>query len=135
MFKIRILQIIIFATVLSGCGKYILAPKGTVPTRKEIVEDAYGAWIKIYPIEGPTLIEGEFIALKKDQILYLYSNQLKSFSIAKVKNCDIIVYNSNSSNFLQFPEYDWIYLSRFARFPQGIPEGLDITKLRSRSQD
>lgn len=39
---------------------------------------------------------------------------------------------SNRANYLDYPAADWEHMTKFCRFPQGLPEGLDLSLLRPR---
>ena len=124
------------AIAFSGCGSLEPAPNGMLSSRKEIVKDGYGAWLKIQVRDNNTDIQGEFVALDNGKIFILNKDRLSQLSVEKIQSARVIVYKSRSgNNYFYFPKTEWSELSKFSRFPQGLPSGLDASMLKSKPKE
>jgi hypothetical protein len=112
------------ALLMSGCARTI-APEGWLPKPSEIQSQAFGGWMEIeYASEtGMKTFQGELIAVQ-DNNVYLLS-PLYGLVVAGIASASA----ESQSGFLRYPDTSWQEIAKFARFPQGIPKGLDLKKL------
>lgn len=174
----RIICVYLMFFLLAGCVS-TPGPKGWLPTPKEALSDAFGAWLIVkHGTSGDTRIsEGEFIAVQKFRVLILPQNgeDVESIPINTIIEITLAAYREYSyaglwtllgslstlshGYFLAFSlpiwligglmvasaesssgiekhyVFDWQYLRKFARFPQGVPEELDLKDLKPKKKD
>jgi hypothetical protein len=168
--KIVVMLIAVFA-MCASCAS-MKAPSGTVPTRKGLEKEAYGAWMTL-TLDG-SVVSGELIAVDNDSIYVLPENGLQKFATSSVDTAKMVLYRPDTGkyiawtavtsvatiangaflvitfpitvitgvvtssvegdriNFLDRATASWEEMSKFARFPQGLPPGIDLGSLRPR---
>lgn len=164
--------------LMAGCVS-TPGPKGWLPTPKQALSDAFGAWMIVeHGTLGRTKIaEGEFIAVQKLRVYILpqYGEDIESIPINTINKVTLAVYREHSyaglwtllgslstishgyflvasfpiwllggalntaaessSGIEELIVFNWQDLSKYARFPQGIPNGLDLEALKPKSKE
>lgn len=155
----------------------VKAPKGSVPQRKELYNDAFGGWIQLSLTAEKDMAkyQGELICIARDSIYLLTpSGDLVQVAEKDVSSSRLIFYNTETEkyagwttigalttvshgyylifsfptwlivgttntsaelrreNYLDCPPYTSKQLRKYARFPQGLPVGLDLEQLKKR---
>lgn len=170
----RLIYAVVLIAMVTGC-KTISAPKGSVPKRKQLPLDAYGAWFSGRQSAQKMLVQGELIAIENDSIFILSADELKGIPAKEIDSAGVIVFNTeentyaiwtglltaaslttgyfagltlplslgvgivttrdeaNRINSFDFPQNSWPTISKFARFPQGMPPGIDRKSIRRRN--
>lgn len=150
-------------------------PKGWLPSPKEALFDAYGAWMIVESSLkfDPHTIEGELIAIDQEKVFLLTEFGLKQILKHNVIHVTFAVYKEKrivpylailgllstaSHGYLAFisvplwlitgisssiaestsgtarsEHVDWEEIRKYARFPQGLPPGLDLLKLKQKT--
>jgi hypothetical protein len=57
-----------------------------------------------------------------------------TFPLFLITGMATTIAESNRVNYFDFPSNEWEVLKKYARFPQGIPEGINTSDLRPRSK-
>lgn len=147
-------------------------PKGWLPTPKEALSDAYGAWMIVeYSSEsGKKTAEGEFIAVEKNKVYLLAGISLEEIPTHEVQHVTFATYKEeriasvwavlgllstashgyfaaasapiwlltgifnaaaeSTSGVTKSDAIAWEEIRKYARFPQGIPQGMDLRQLK-----
>ncbi|MCU7549647.1 hypothetical protein OCK74_11010 [Chitinophagaceae bacterium LB-8] len=108
-----IILIIIILTLICSC-RTVNAPRGSVPSRTGIENDAYGGWISAVLEDGQQPISGEFIAVSNDSLYIMCSEQVQCIVSSSVKTARIILYNTQTSSYAL-----WTTLACIGTFANG----------------
>lgn len=130
---------LIAAVLIGGCGP---AVQNTVPYLTHVREarkEVRGARIKVQFKDGPVRpdITGELIAASADSLWFLADRRLETIPTGELRNTAIEVHEGAEPGWYQPPLARLLRpqpmacaaLARHARFPQGLPAGLDRTTL------
>jgi hypothetical protein len=130
---------LIAAVLLGGCGP---AVQNTVPYLTHVREarkQVRGAQIKVQFRPQRPDVTGELIAASADSLWYLADRHLETIATPELLRATIDVYEGGEAGWWQPPilhvirpnRWACARLSRHARFPQGLPDGLDRTTLKA----
>ena len=104
---------------------YLVTPSGVIAVSKDDILSArliiyntnsseYALWTTLGSIS--TISNGMFLVF--------------TFPLWWVAGIPVMAGESDRANYIDYPAADWEHFTRFSRFPQGLPEGLDISLLR-----
>jgi hypothetical protein len=115
---------------LSGCAsRYELnPPPGWLPDMyvRAKGRDVYGAWCALHFDTGQLRkIEGELIAVGADSVWVLSPDGLVAAPTEHVVSGSFATYADLSESTTQLSGSRWPEMATFARFPQGLPAGVD----------
>jgi len=147
-------------------------PKGWLPSPKEALSDAFGAWmiVKYASNTGEKTAEGEFIAVEKNKVYLLTEMGPEEIPTPKVLHVIYATYKEkrispawtilgllstashgawavisapiwlitgiihssaeSTSGITESDSIAWEEIRKYARFPQGIPQGMDLRLLK-----
>jgi hypothetical protein len=170
----RVVKIGGLCLIIAWMGSCAAAPgpEGWLPSPKEALSDAFGAWMIVeYSSEsGIKTAEGEFIAVEKNTVYLLTGISLEEIPILKVQHVTFAtyketrivgawtflgflstishgyfaaasapiwlftgIYNASAESTGGITDSDfvvWDEIRKYARFPQGIPQGVDLRQLK-----
>lgn len=173
MSMFRWIYFVLIIALFANCS-VVSAPQGTVPSRKELQTDAFGAWFSGKQGTQKILVQGELVAIDGDSLFILMRDTLRAMLTSDFDTARIIVYNTEAKTYgiwtgiltgvslltgyyaaltlplslgigittyldeknrihsFDHPPHGWPEISKYARFPQGMPPGLDKRTLRSK---
>lgn len=172
--KVKIIvSLSLVGVLMMGCVS-TPGPEGWLPTPKEALPDAFGAWMIVESVSeaDKKISEGEFIAVQNKKVYLLTKNNLIVISTDKVRHVTLATYREkrivgvwtflgtlstishgfyslisvpiwlssgiwnaaaeSSSGILKISALNWQEIQKYARFPQGIPQGIDLQLLKGK---
>ena len=139
------LSILLFTLIyVVGCGPTgptTTAPKGWLPSVSTAQHESYGGWvtIKSHTRDSESEVHGELIAVDPSQIFILTEQGFTHISIDRIthvklttirlaKNFTLTTNNIdvNKRRQMMYPVKPLEEFRAYARFPQGLPEGIDM---------
>ena len=129
----RWLAAAVVMAALGGCasGYELNPPPGWLPDFyvRANGRDAYGAWCALHFDSGPLRkVEGELIAVSADSVWVLSPDGLVAASTEHLVSGSFATY-ADASQATHLSGQRWPEMSNFARFPQGLPAGVDPRRL------
>ncbi|RKU06830.1 hypothetical protein C6503_25050 [Candidatus Poribacteria bacterium] len=127
---------------LVGCGPTTTAPKGWLPTVSAAQHESYGGWVTLKYHTGDSEWEthGELIAIDRSQIFILTGQGLTNISLDSITYMKLTTVQLSGEvgvdryRQIMYPMKPLDELRAHARFPQGLPEGIDMQSLRSKKK-
>lgn len=137
------LSILLFVLIyVAGCGPTTTAPKGWLPSVSTAQHESYGGWVTVRYHTGDSEGEahGELIAIQPSQIFILTEQELTHISIDSITQMKLTTIRLSKDTTLdkyrqmKYPVKPLDEFRAYARFPQGLPEGIDIQSLRPKNE-
>ena len=139
---LRTLIALCAAGLVAGCGASTMPePPNWIPAGPQPHDDPYGSWAWVeFGDEGAPTNEGELVAVQDDSIYLFQGDSLRIIPAIKVTRVGVIRYRGATPIVERFWDGDnakdrarnLSRLSEYARFPQGLPPGVDPQTLRPR---
>ena len=133
------LPILLFALFyVVGCGPTTTAPEGWLPSVSGAQRESYGGWITVKYHTGDSESEahGELIAIQPNQIFILTEQGLTHISIDGITQMKLTTIRLakdtkvDRHRQMMYPVKPLDEFRAYARFPQGLPEAIDIQSLK-----
>ena len=138
------LPILLLALIyVIGCGgATTTAPKGWLPSLSTAQHESYGGWVtvKSHTRDSESEAHGELIAIDPSQIFILTEQGFTNISIDSITYMKLTTIrlaknvNVNTYRQMMYPVKPLDEFRAYARFPQGLPEGIDIQSLRLKKE-
>ena len=128
------LSILLFGLIYGvGCGPTTTAPKGWLPSVSTAQHESYGGWVTVKYHTGDSAWEahGELIAIHPSQIFILAGQELTNISIDSITYMKLTTVqlsrdvDLDKHRQMMYPVKPLDEFRAYARFPQGLPEGID----------
>ncbi|MXV73110.1 hypothetical protein F4Z99_02395 [Candidatus Poribacteria bacterium] len=141
--RYTVLAILLFALIyVGGCGRTTTAPTGWLPSVSTAQHESYGGWISVKYHTGvsESEVHGELIAIQPSQIFIFTEQELTHISIDSITQVKLTTIRLSKNNSvdkyrqMMYPVKPLDEFRAYARFPQGLPEGIDIQSLRSKKE-
>ena len=125
-----------------GCASYTAPPPGWIPSASIAQHEAFGGWISVYRTgDSESEVHGELIAINSNQLFILTAQELTSIPANSISRMKLTTHNAGVlKEYLIELEYPgksrdtWDTFRNYARFPQGLPEDLDVQSLKPREK-
>lgn len=134
------LSILLFVLIyVGGCSKArTTAPRGWLPSLSTAQHESYGGWITVRYHTGDSggEVHGELIAINPNQIFILTEQGFANISIDSITYMKLttirLSWNGEVDKHRQmmYPVKPLDAFRAYARFPQGLPEGIDMQSLK-----
>lgn len=143
--RYTVLPILLFAlTYVIGCVPKTTVPKGWLPSVSDAQHEAFGGWVTVRYHTGDSggEVHGELIAISPNQIFILIGLSGQSFanisidSITYMKLTTVQLSNDievNRYRQITYPIKPLDAFRAYARFPQGLPEGINVQSLKPKN--
>ena len=141
--RYTVLPILLFALIyVVGCGPTTTAPMGWLPSVFDAQHESYGGWVSVRYHTGGSEREahGELIAINPSQIFILTGQEFTDISIDSIAHVKLTtVQLSNVANVdkyrqMMYPVKPLYEFRAYARFPQGLPEAIDVQSVKAKKK-
>lgn len=133
------LAILLLAIIyVAGCGPTTTAPKGWLPSVSTAQHESYGGWVSVRYHTGDSAWEahGELIAIHPSQIFIFSGQELTHISIDSITYIKLTIVqlsrdvDLDKHRQMMYPVKPLDEFRAYARFPQGLPEGIDAQSVK-----
>lgn len=137
---IALAALAIVALAHLGCAPASKAPFGMLPDIRQAGADPYGAWATVTWHDGrESTVSGELITVTDERLLLLNDTTWTEVRTGAIQRFAVEPYRGHVEELEPYSRLsrgvnaaDLRKLARFARFPAGLPSGIDRRTLRSR---
>lgn len=117
------------------------AQRGTLPAMRHLATDPYGAWVTVtWREQRRQTVSGELISITRDLVLVLSDTTWAGIPTSRVQRVVVEPYDGEVETITPYSRMsqsvspsDLRKVAGYARFPGGMPPGLDRSTLRSRA--
>ncbi len=128
------------AFTAAGCGPTSHAPPGLLPPIRHAARDPYGAWATVTWHDRQThSASGELISITRDQTVVMRGTEWTEIPTTSIERVVIEPFEGGTEVLTPFSRLsrsvnprDLARIARYARFPAGMPPGVDRTTILSR---
>jgi len=137
------LPMLLFSLIyVVGCGPTTTAPKEWLPSVSDAQRESYGGWVTVKYHTGDSESEahGELIAIDPRQILILTEQGVTNISIDSITQVKLTTIRLAKDTYvdkyrqMMYPVQPLDKFRAYARFPQGLPEAIDMQSLRPKKE-
>jgi len=137
------LPMLLFSLIyVVGCRPTTTAPKGWLPSVSDAQRESYGGWVTVKYHTGDSESEahGELIAIDPHQILILTEQGVTNISIDSITQVKLTTIRLAKDTYvdkyrqMMYPVQPLDKFRAYARFPQGLPEAIDMQSLRPKKE-
>ena len=141
--RYTVLSILLFALIYGvGCGPTTTAPKGWLPSISDAQHESYGGWatVKYHTGDSEGEVHGELITIHPNQIFILTDQYFTNISIDCITYMKLTTIQLSRDTEvdkrrqMMYPLKPLDAFRAYARFPQGMPEGIDVQSLKPKKQ-
>ena len=134
------LPILLFALIyVGGCSTArTTAPKGWLPSLSTAQHESYGGWttVKYHTGDSEREVHGELITINPNQIFILTEHGFTNISIDSIIYMELTTIQLSRNDEvdkhrqMMYPVKPLDAFRAYARFPQGLPEGIDVQSIK-----
>ena len=140
--RYTVLPIFMGLIYVIGCGPTTTAPQGWLPSVSAAQHESYGGWVSVKYHTGDSEgeVHGELIAINPRQIFVLTGQGFTNISIDSITHMKITTVqlsndpDVNRPRQMMYPLKPLDDFLAYARFPQGLPEAINIESLKPKEK-
>ena len=136
------LPILLFALIYGvGCGATTTAPEQWLPSVSTAQHESYGGWITVryHARDSEGEVHGELITVNPNQIFVLTEQSFANISVDSITYMKLTTIqlaghtDVDMHRQIMYPVKPLDAFRAYARFPQGLPEGIDMQSLKPKN--
>ena len=121
---------VLAAVAAAGCASLgsPVPPRGWLrPYEVEVRESlGYGVWAAVFFKTQPRRVEGELIAVDSDSVVVLTADGIRVRPTSELRQAGVAVQIATGSTETDWiSASDWSRMAKYARFPGGLPPGIE----------